>query len=104
LETLGYAEDLFCRDKDMQAFDKRNLMSIDELGHYSYSYDMRTEGICTVLTARFEKYYDSVDTVIDGNTIDFLTSVLSKAMMFAAVAFGWFIGGLLTHELIVDIC
>jgi hypothetical protein len=102
LYTLGQDEELFQRDKDEGYFDSINLLSIKELEKEGLTAEMTVNR--SDLTARFNKYYESLDTVIDSVTIDFLTTVLCGAMMFAAAAFGWFVGGLLTHEFHFDFC
>ena len=45
------------------------------------------------LMVRVTKMYRIIDLVVDGATIELLTTSLSIAMLIGAVAFGWYIGG-----------
>ena len=47
-----------------------------------------------LIMKRATHMYRTLDIVIDGSTIELLTETLKWAMLFAAVAFGWYIGGL----------
>ena len=47
-----------------------------------------------LIMKRATHMYRTLDVVIDGSTIELLTETLKWAMLFASVAFGWYIGGL----------
>lgn len=50
------------------------------------------------LSEKMKKMYELLDIVIDGSTIELLTKILNYAVMAAGVAFGWYIGALLSHD------
>lgn len=54
------------------------------------------------LAKRCEKMYEMLDIVVDGSTIDFLTSILNIAIMFAMAALGWYVGAILCNDRGID--
>ena len=42
------------------------------------------------------KMYKTLDVVLDGSTIDKLTTVLNNAVIIGVIAVGWYLGTLMT--------
>ena len=49
-----------------------------------------------MLSKRFRAMYKVLDIIVDGNTIDFLSLILTIVVHCAAVAFGWYGGSLIS--------
>lgn len=47
-----------------------------------------------LLASRFSQMLQVLDAVLDGSTIETLTKALNYAVLFGAIAFGWFVGGI----------
>ena len=45
---------------------------------------------------RMTKMYKTLDVVLDGSTIDKLTTVLNNAVIIGVIAVGWYLGTLMT--------
>jgi hypothetical protein len=109
LETLGNPEDKEFDTQDREEIRPSSLWSVRQCDEYQKKKgrpvprpeseeDEYVEINGSVLTARYEAMYERLDILLDNATIEFLTSVLSWVMMFAAVAFGWFVGASITSD------
>ena len=52
-----------------------------------------------VLANRMTKMYEIIDIVVDGSTIEFLTSILNYGILIGIAALGWYFGALLDHDM-----
>ena len=50
------------------------------------------------LAMKMQAMYEMLDVIVDGSTIDFLLRTFNGSMLFAALAFGWYVGALLLRD------
>ncbi|OHT01506.1 hypothetical protein TRFO_31656 [Tritrichomonas foetus] len=69
-----------------------------KMNKWSSESEMETEKKFSVnkriLSSRMTSMYEMLDVIVDGSTIDFLTTILNIGISFSIAALGWFVGAL----------